>query len=158
MAIAARTARTVIAVDGIENRREIAAGLGAEVVDPDGAADAVADATGGLGADVVIEAAGAKPALDAAFGLARGRGSVVVVGAHFEPDYPLDDGRMFEAELTLRFAMGDPINDRELLLAMIAAGELRPAELISHQLGLDEAPRAYEMFDRREASKVVLSP
>ena len=156
--LARRVARRVIAVDGIEARRELAAGLGAEAVDPEAAADAVADATGGLGADVVIEAAGAKPALDAAFALARGRGTVCVVGAHFEPDYPLDAGRMFEAELSLRFAMGDPINDRELLLAMIAAGELHPAELISHRMSLDEAPKAYELFDRREATKVVLAP
>ena len=65
---------------------------------------------------------------------------------------------MFEAELSLRFAMGDPINDRELLLAMIAAGELHPSELISHRMSLDEAPHAYELFDRREATKVVLAP
>jgi threonine dehydrogenase-like Zn-dependent dehydrogenase len=156
--IARRIARHVIAVDGIPARREGAAGLGVEAVDPESAADAVAAATGGLGADVVIEAAGAKPALDAAFGLARGRGAVVVVGAHFEPDYPLDAGRMFEAELTLRFAMGDPINDRELLLAMMAAGEVHPAELISHRMSLDDAPQAYELFDRREATKVVLEP
>jgi len=156
--LARRVARRVIAVDGIDARRELATGLGAEAVDPDSAADAVAEASGGLGADVVIEAAGAKPALDAAFGLARGRGTVCVVGAHFEPDYPLDAGRMFEAELSLRFAMGDPINDRELLLAMIASGELRPSELISHKMSLDEAPKAYELFDRREATKVVLAP
>jgi threonine dehydrogenase-like Zn-dependent dehydrogenase len=54
--------------------------------------------------------------------------------------------------------MGDPINDREMLLAMIAAGEVRPSALISHQMSLDEAPRAYELFDRREATKVVLAP
>ena len=156
--LARRVARQVIAVDGIEARRELAAGLGAEAVDPGSAAEAVAAATGGQGADVVIESAGAKPALDAAFSLARGRGTVCVVGAHFEPDYPLDAGRMFEGELTLRFVMGDPINDRELLLEMIAAGELRPSELISHRMGLDEAPRAYELFDRREATKVVLAP
>jgi alcohol dehydrogenase len=156
--LARRIARRVIAVDGIAARRELAAGLGAEAVDPDSAAEAVADATAGHGADVVIESAGAKPALDAAFSLARGRGTICVVGAHFEPDYPLDAGRMFEGELTLRFAMGDPINDRELLLAMIAAGELHPSELISHRMRLDEAPRAYELFDRREATKVVLAP
>jgi alcohol dehydrogenase len=156
--LARRVARRVIAVDGIAARRELAAGLGADAVEPDSAADAVADATGGVGADVVIEAAGATPALDAGFGLARGRGTVCVVGAHFEPDYPLDAGRMFEGELTLRFAMGDPINDRELLLAMIAAGEVHPAELISHRMSLDETPHAYELFDRREATKVVLVP
>jgi 2-desacetyl-2-hydroxyethyl bacteriochlorophyllide A dehydrogenase len=156
--LARRVARRVIAVDGIEARRELAAGLGAEAVDPPSAADAVAGATGGLGADVVIEAAGAKPALDAAFGLARGRGTVSVVGAHFEPDYPLDAARMFEGELTLRFSMGDPITDRELLLAMIAAGELHPAELISHRMSLDDVQQAYALFDQRQATKVVLAP
>ena len=156
--LARRIARHVIAVDGIGERRAIAAELGAEAVAPEAAADAVAAATGGLGADVVIEAAGAKPALDAAFSLARGRGTVCVVGAHFEPDYPLDAGRMFEAELSLRFAMGDPVNDRELLLAMIGEHLLHPAALISHEFPLEEAPKAYELFDRREATKVVLTP
>lgn len=156
--LAVGTARTVVAVDSIAARRELASGLGATVASPESAADAVADATGGLGADVVIEAAGAVPALDSAFGLVRGRGTICVVGAHFEPDYELDAGRMFEGELSLRFAMGDPLNDRELLLAMIAAGELSPGRLISHEFSLDDAPEAYELFDRREASKVVLAP
>lgn len=155
--VAAPVVRRVIAVDGIAARREAAASLGAEAVEPDAAADAVAAATGGLGADAVIEAAGAKAALDAAFGLVRGRGTVCVVGAHFEPDYPLGAGRMFEGELTLRFAMGDPLNDRETLLAMIADEQVRPSSLISHRMPLREGPAAYEVFDRREATKVVLT-
>lgn len=156
--LATRIARRVIAVDAIAGRRDLAAGLGAEAVAPDDAADAVSEVAGGVGADVVIESAGARPALDAAFGLVRGRGTISVVGAHFEPDYPLAAGRMFEGELTLRFSMGDPVNDRERLLAMIAAGEIRPSELISHEMRLDDAATAYELFDRREATKVVLTP
>lgn len=155
--VAAPMVRRVIAVDGIEDRRTAAAALGAEAVAPEEAADAVASATGGLGADAVIEAAGAKAALDSAFELVRGRGTVCVVGAHFEPDYPLGAGRMFEAELTLRFAMGDPLNDRESLLAMIAAGRIKPSQLISHRFPLEQGPDAYELFDRREATKVVLT-
>jgi threonine dehydrogenase-like Zn-dependent dehydrogenase len=52
--VATGTARKVIAVDAIAERRALAAGFGADVVDPEGAADAVATATGGLGADVVL--------------------------------------------------------------------------------------------------------
>jgi threonine dehydrogenase-like Zn-dependent dehydrogenase len=155
--VAAPIARRVIAVDGIEARRDAAAALGAEPASPEEAAEAVAAATGGLGADAVIEAAGAKAALDAAFSLVRGRGTICVVGAHFEPDYPLEAGRMFEAELTLRFAMGDPLNDREALLAMIADERLRPSRLISHRFALEQGPDAYALFDRREATKVVLT-
>lgn len=156
--VAARIASTVIAVDGIEQRRELASSLGATAVSPEEAPDLVAAVTKGLGADAVIEAAGAKPALDSAFKLVRGRGTVCVVGAHFEPDYPLDAGRMFEGELSLRFAMGDPINDRQMLMSMISAGHFKPSQVISHQLPLSQALEAYEIFDRREASKVVLTP
>jgi threonine dehydrogenase-like Zn-dependent dehydrogenase len=33
-----------------------------------------------------------------------------------------------------------------------------PDAIISHRLSLDEAVRGYEVFDRREALKVVLTP
>ncbi len=148
----------VLAVDGIAARRELAASLGAEAVAPEQAAEAVAEATGGLGADVVIEAAGSQGALDAALRLARGRGTVSVVGAHFEPDYPLDNLHMFEHELTLRFTIGDPTNDRVRLLELIAAGAIDPAAIVTHRLPLADAAEAYRLFDAREATKVVLTP
>jgi len=148
----------VISVDGVPARRSLAERLGAEAVEPDKAADAVAEATGGLGADVVIEAAGSPGGLDASLRLARGRGVVSVVGAHFEPDYPLDNALMFERELTLRFSIGDPTADGELLLGKLASGELDPSAVITHRLPLAEAAEAYRLFDSREATKVVLTP
>jgi threonine dehydrogenase-like Zn-dependent dehydrogenase len=156
--VAAGMARKVIAVDGIAERRALAAAFGADVVDPAGAAEVVGAATGGLGADVVIEAAGAAAALDASLSLVRGRGTVSVVGAHFEPDYPLNNALMFEREITLRFTVGDPGADREMLLGAIAAGKLEPSRVITHRLPLDEAPDAYRIFDAREAVKVLLEP
>ena len=46
------------------------------------------------------------------------------------------------------------------LLARIHNREIDPSFVISHQLPLDEAPRAYEMFrDKEDAcTKVVLRP
>jgi threonine dehydrogenase-like Zn-dependent dehydrogenase len=148
----------VLAVDGVEARRGLAEALGAEPVEPDRAAGAVAEATEGLGADVVIEAAGSSGGLDASLRLARGRGVVSVVGAHFEPDYPLDNALMFERELTLRFSIGDPTADGELLLAQLAAGALDPTPVVTHRLPLADAAEAYRLFDAREATKVVLEP
>jgi 2-desacetyl-2-hydroxyethyl bacteriochlorophyllide A dehydrogenase len=155
---AADIAGPLIAVDSVGERRKIAERFGAQAVAPEEAPMAVADATGGLGADVVIEAAGSPRALDLALRLARGRGTISVVGAHFEPDYPLDNALMFERELTLRFTIGDPAHDRDQLLASIAAGRLDPAQIITHRLPLDAAPEAYRLFDAREATKVVLTP
>jgi threonine dehydrogenase-like Zn-dependent dehydrogenase len=145
-------------VDGVAARRELAASLGAEPVEPEHAAEAVAAATHGLGADVVIEAAGTPGGLDASLRLARGQGTVSVVGAHFEPDYPLDNALMFERELTLRFSIGDPTQDGGELLDLVASRRLDPARTITHRLPLVEAAEAYRLFDSREATKVVLAP
>jgi alcohol dehydrogenase len=147
-----------IAVDGVEARRELAASFGAVAVAPDDAESLVISRTGGLGADVVIEAAGTPGALDAALRLARGRGTVSVVGAHFEPDYRLNAGLMFEHELTLRFGIGDPLADRVRLMNMVIDRGLAPERVISHRLPLADAAAAYHLFDSREAVKVVLVP
>jgi 2-desacetyl-2-hydroxyethyl bacteriochlorophyllide A dehydrogenase len=149
---------SVIAVDGIDARRALSENLGAQAVDVSAAADAVSEATGGLGADVVIEAAGVPAALDSSLRLARGRGTVSVVGAHFEPDYPLDNALMFERELTLRFSIGDPTADAGHLLDLVAAGTIDPTRVITHRMPLREAGEAYRLFDCREATKVVLAP
>jgi threonine dehydrogenase-like Zn-dependent dehydrogenase len=106
----------------------------------------------------VIEAAGTPGGLDASLKLARGRGVVSVVGAHFEPDYPLDNALMFERELSLRFSIGDPTADGALLLDRVATGELDPTPVVTHRMPLADAAEAYELFDSREATKVVLRP
>jgi threonine dehydrogenase-like Zn-dependent dehydrogenase len=149
---------TVFATDGIEQRRELAASLGARVFEPGDVGEAIAGASDGLGADVVVEAAGTPGALDAALQLARGRGVVSVVGAHFEPDYPLNNGLMFERELTLRFSIGDSLAHRKRLIAMISEGRLDPAAVVTHRMALDQAVEAYRLFDNREATKVVMTP
>ena len=148
--------RRVIAVDGIASRRQLAASLGAQAVEPDEAAEAVAAATGAIGADGVIEASGSPAALGAALGLVAAQGTIAVVGAHFEPDFPLNNAVMFEKEISLAFAIGNPGRDRERLFAMIAAGQLRPSAVITDTVELERAPDAYRSFDAREATKVVL--
>jgi len=155
---ARRVARTVIAVDSIEARRRLATSLGALAVEPAEAAVAVEDASQGLGADAVIEAAGTPAALSAAVRLVRGLGTLSVVGAHFEPDFPLDNGRMFEREMTLRVTWGHGFADRERILAMLARGAIDPRLAITHRFPLAEAQEAYRVFDAREAVKVILNP
>jgi alcohol dehydrogenase len=149
---------TVFAVDGVAERRRLAAGLGADVFEPEEVGEAIAGVSEGLGADVVIEAAGTPGALGAALQLARGRGIVSVVGAHFEPDYPLNNGLMFARELTLRFSIGDSLAHRKTLISMISQGRLDPAAVITHRMPLDDAVEAYRLFDSREATKVAMAP
>lgn len=154
------TAGRVIAVDTIPARLELAKAMGAVAIDAS-AQDAVAavlDLTGGRGAEAVIECAGGVPALTSAMQMARVRGTVSVIGAHFEPDFPLDAGAMFGKETTLRFTIGAPTDDRETVLELIRLGRIDPTPTISHHMSLEQAPEAYKLFEAREATKVVLTP
>jgi threonine dehydrogenase-like Zn-dependent dehydrogenase len=155
---ASRVAREVIAVDGIPARRQLAERFGARAVTPEEVAPAVAAASNGIGADVVIEAAGSPAALQAALRLVRGLGTVSVVGAHFEPDFPLDNGLLFEKEMTLRVSWGHAFDDRERILGMLATSAIDPTPAITHRFRLAEAEEAYRVFDARDAVKVVLTP
>ncbi len=154
---ATRIASRVIAVDMIPARRELAERLGATAVAPQDSAALVEEATKGFGADVVVEAAGSVAALTQALRLVRGRGVVSVVGAHFEPDYPLDNALMFEREISLIFTIGDPFNDRSRLLNLMSSDDFDPTVVVSHRMPLEEASRAYALFDAREATKIILS-
>ena len=95
--------------------------------------------------------------MSASLELVRPLGVVSVVGAHFEPDFPLNNALMFEKEITVSFSIGNPGRDRERLLAMIEEGVLRPSAVLTDTMPLDSAADAYRAFDAREATKVVLT-
>jgi threonine dehydrogenase-like Zn-dependent dehydrogenase len=44
------------------------------------------------------------------------------------------------------------------LLDLVASGRLQPERIISHRMHLDDAREAYQMFEAREATKIVLRP
>lgn len=63
---------------------------------------------------------------------------------------------------SLKFKMGQTHVQRYMkpLLAKIEAGEIDPTFLITHRLPLEDAPRAYEIFKRKQENciKVVMTP
>jgi len=60
--------------------------------------------------------------------------------------------------LTLRLGLANVIAHVDRVLALIEAGKLDPAPLVTHRMKLDEAEEAYRIYDNREALKVVLTP
>jgi threonine dehydrogenase-like Zn-dependent dehydrogenase len=60
--------------------------------------------------------------------------------------------------LTLRTGHANVIGHLDRVLAMLASGVLDPAPLVTHHMKLHEAAAAYEVYDRREALKIVLTP
>lgn len=150
----------VLAIDRIASRLELAARLGsipvnASEVDP---VARVKEMTGGRGADVVLEAVGGEAALNLALSLARGKGTVSSVGVHLLPAFTWNVLDAFLRELTVRFGIGDAMRYRERLVPLIESGRLDPSVIISHRLPLADAPKDYELFDKKEAQKVVMRP
>jgi threonine dehydrogenase-like Zn-dependent dehydrogenase len=150
----------VFAVDVVGSRLELAGDLGAIPVDSR-AVNAVVEIqrhTAGLGADVALECVGQIAAIETALDCVRGGGTVSSVGvpSAINGDFPYFD--VWNRDLTFRSGCANVHRYLRPLLDLIASGRLHPERIISHRMRLDEAVEAYRMFDRREATKIVLRP
>ena len=178
-------AARVFSVDFHPDRLRLAGEIGAIPVDL-GAADPVTqlmEATGGLGVDRGIEAVGYQahdPAgqehpslvLDNLVASVRATGGIGVVGVYVPSDpgaatEPAKEGRI-GWDFGTCFTKGQQIGTGQCpvkrynraLRDLIVAGVARPGWIVSHELGLDEAPEGYARFDAREDgwTKVLLHP
>jgi 2-desacetyl-2-hydroxyethyl bacteriochlorophyllide A dehydrogenase len=149
----------VIAVDSVPARLAVAESFGAQAVhleegDPRAAAR---EATAGRGVDVCIDAVGHPKALDLALRLTRKCGTVQAIGVYAERA-ELHMGLLWIKSLHVCAGHANVIGHVDRVLALMAAGVLDPAPLVTHQMSLDEAPDAYALYDKREALKIVLRP
>jgi len=152
-------ASLVLAIDPDPNRQEAARQIGAyPLPHDDHMIDHVRSLTAGRGADIVLEAVGSEASLLTALTVSRSRGMIVAVGAPQAATLPFPSQAAFGRELTLKFVVGNPISTCDRIIPLLEAGRLDPTQIISHRLPLTEAIRAYDLFDRREAIKVVLLP
>jgi (R,R)-butanediol dehydrogenase/meso-butanediol dehydrogenase/diacetyl reductase len=110
--------------------------------DPREVAKAVRGLTGGLGAEIVVDCSGAVPALEAALEMTTRGGRIVVAGIPKQP-IPVDAGRMVLYERSLHATLGYA-NDLPRVAAMIAAGLLEPASMITRRAPLAETPAEIE--------------
>jgi alcohol dehydrogenase len=151
----------VFAVDREPARLDLAVRAGAEPVDPRERhpVSALAEVTDGRGADVVIEAVGTAAAFETAVGMVRRGGRVVVVGVYAGESVELQLGVYWARALTLRFSGICPVHAWwERAMEQLVDGRIDPSPLISHRMPLEDAVEGYALFDRREATKVVLIP
>jgi 2-desacetyl-2-hydroxyethyl bacteriochlorophyllide A dehydrogenase len=152
-------ATQVFAIDTVSERLDMARRFGATPIhltdeDPK---RAIRAATAGAGVDVVVDAVGDPAPLALAISLVRDAGTVSGIGAYAgRGEVPL--GLAWLKGVTLRLGLANVIAHVDRVLAMISAGLLDPAPLVTHHMSLDEAPAAYAMYERREALKIVLTP
>src|ERR671931_281328 len=152
-------ASQVIAVDTVEPRLEMARSFGAQPVHltEDDPRKAVKAATGGRGVDVAVDAVGHPDALDLAARVTRKAGTVSAIGVYAER-VEVHMGVVWIKALTLRTGHANVIGHVDSVLAMLDAGVLDPEPLVTHHMGLADAPEAYAVYDRHEALKIVMSP
>ena len=181
-------AERVIAIDRFDYRLEMAkekAGatdiLNYEEVDIQ---DALLELTGGRGPDACIDAVGTEAhghgvewaydrtrqalrleqdrpiALREAIRACRNGGIVSVIGVYggYIDKFPM--GAVMNRSLTIKTGQTHVQRYMRPLLERIERGEIDPSFIVTHEMPLEEAPRAYEMFRDKEDEciKVVLKP
>jgi threonine dehydrogenase-like Zn-dependent dehydrogenase len=184
-ALTVRGASKVMVVDRQRDRLRLAEKIGAIGVD-DSAGDPVErvlDLTGGEGADKGCECVGwqahdpggdEKPnvTLNNLVRSVRATGALGIVGVFVpaDPNSPdelgkqgqvaFDMGLFFQKGLRAGSGQANVKRYNRQLRDLIAAGRAEPSFLVSHEVGLDDAPDAYRHFDNREDgwTKVVLHP
>jgi len=149
----------VVAIDTVAQRLEMARSFGAVPVHltQESPRDLVRDLTGGRGVDASVDAVGHPDALDLAIRLARKAGTVSATGVYAER-CEVHMGLVWIKALTIKSGHANVIAHVDRVLGMLDAGTLDPTPLVTHHLPLDEAAQAYEIYDRREALKIVLTP
>ena len=135
---------------------------------PDGCIDAVgmeAHAPGLLGAydrvkQAVMLETDRPPALREAIMTCRSGGTVSVPGVYggFLDKVPF--GSVMNRAITIKTGQTHVQRYMRPLLEKIQNGDVDPSFVITHRMGLDEAPRGYQIFTdkQEECIKIVLKP
>ncbi len=142
--------------------------------------EAIRAATGGRGADVCVDAVGMEArhglgqtlsnairrqvgtleVIERCVSAVRRGGVVSVVGVYGTPMDRFPLGQIFDKGVQLRFGQAPVQANIDGLMENIVKGEVKADDIISHRLKLDDAPKGYEIFCKKQDDcvKVVLTP
>ena len=179
-------AQRVIAIDHHPHRLDLAKSMGAEVINFSevNVREALVEMTAGIGPDACIDAVGMEShgfsidnMLDhakAAVGLGTDRphalrqvvlacrkgGRISIPGVYGGVADKFPIGALMEKGLSVKSGQTHVQKYTKDLLKLIMDGKLDTTFLISHRLGLEDAPAGYKMFKEKqnEVTKVVLKP
>jgi Zn-dependent alcohol dehydrogenase len=155
-------ATTIVAVDVIEEKLELARELGASatVAAGDDAVSGVREATGG-GADHAIETVGSERVLADAYGATRRGGTTVTVGLpHPDRMLAIQAVSLVTEERTLRGSyLGSCVPTRDIprFIELHRAGRLPVERLLSGRLTLEEINTGFDRLARGEAVRQVVT-
>jgi S-(hydroxymethyl)glutathione dehydrogenase / alcohol dehydrogenase len=155
-------AEVVIAVDIAADKEELACINGATdfILGGDEVVQHVWERTGGRGADHAFECAGSAATILQAWSSTRrgGRTTVIGIGAKDEK-VELDPQEIFYFGRTLSgcvFGSSDVARDLPVLLEHMRAGRIRPEELVTNRIGLEDAPDALARMNARKGGRSLI--
>lgn len=158
-------ATTIIAVDAVAARMEIARKMGADHVVDFSKSDPVQEImrlTDGRGVDVAIEALGRQQTFEAALRVLRPGGTLSSLGVYSaDLKIPLDAFAAGLGDHTIRTTLCPGGKERmRRLMEVVASKRLDTRPLVTHRFKLDDIEQAYELFghQRDGVLKVAITP
>jgi alcohol dehydrogenase len=152
---------TIVAIDLVDSRLDLAKQFGADVTVNSGREDAqdhILELSEGLGADVAIEAVGIPATFELCTRLVRPVGRVANVGVHGTPaSLALDE--LWIRDVTITTGLVDTYST-PTLLKLVRDSKLDPNRFVTHHFPMEEFIKAYDVFSRPNetgALKVVLT-
>jgi threonine dehydrogenase-like Zn-dependent dehydrogenase len=148
---------TVIAVDMIVERLELAQDLGADYVLNGRDVNVIEQIniiTEGKGADAAIDCSGNTHAENQALDCVRPHGRVAFVGECRESTIRPSE-QLIRKQVTLIGSWYFPIQDFEEITEFIIRKSIPVDKLVTHTFRLDQAESAFRMFDERKTEKAV---
>lgn len=148
---------TVVGITRSEWKRDLAAASGTHfVAPPDQAREVLGEVTEGRGPDLVVEAVGTEATLAEAIDLAATGGEVLVYGTLTGGNQGLPYYQLYHKELTLHNPRAALIGDYADGVALVAAGALDLDPIVTHELALEEAEKAFELVHDPSSLKVLM--
>ncbi len=158
-------ATTVIGVDRLGNRLEIARQMGADHVIDSSRVDPVAEImrlTGGRGVDVAIEALGTQATFEACLRVLRPGGTLSSLGV-YSTDITIALGAfaagLGDHQIVTTLCPGGKERMRRLM-SVIQSGRVDLSPMVTHRFKLDDIEKAYALFghQRDGVLKVAITP
>ena len=158
-------ATTVIGVDRLANRLEIARRMGADHVIDSSRTQPVEEImrlTGGRGVDVAIEALGTQATFEACLRVLRPGGTLSSLGVYStDLTIPLDAfaAGLADHQIVTTLCPGGKERMRRLM-SVIQSGRVDLSPMVTHRFKLDDVEKAYELFahQRDGVLKVAITP
>jgi len=152
---------SVMLIDPVPERREIASSLGADATVEPGT-DAVAAASSlaaGHGVDAVFDTVGGAALLKSALALCR-QGGTVVLFAHAPDGQPADFdlNDLFKFEKRVIGSYSGALAEQSAVFDLIRNGALNPTPLVTHTMPLDDFEHGFRLAKNRQALKVLFTP